>query len=94
MTTEQVTNTPESFADLLKARGDVPITVLRSVRDQIDGLLQLVDTMDEAFDLPPAPTEAEVAIAAALRAKYPDFKDKTDREVLAYFNVKVGGDDN
>ena len=49
MEKEQVTNTPESFADLLKARGDVPITVLRSVRDQIDGLLQLVDTMDEAL---------------------------------------------
>jgi len=31
-----------------------------------------------------------VAIANALRARYPDFADKSDAEVLAYFNVQVG----
>lgn len=88
--TEKVVNTPETYADLLKARGDVPISVLRSVYEQIGGLLALVDTMDESFEIAPAPTEAETAIANALRARYPDFAGRSDKEVLAYFNVKVG----
>lgn len=83
-------NTPETYADLLKARGDIPISVLRQVYEQLGGLIELLDTMDEAFDLPAAPTDAEIAIANALRAKYPDFADKTDKEILEYFNVKVG----
>ena len=90
MSEQQVTNTPEGYADLLKARGDVPITILRNVYGQIGALLDLVDTMDVDFEIKPAPSEAETAIAAALRAKYPDFKDKSDAEVLAYFNVKIG----
>ena len=89
----------DTFADLLKARGDVPIATLRQIKTIVDGLLELVDTMDTAFDLPPAPTEAEQAIAAALRARYPVFPDKdgrdtdatqlTDAEILAYFGVKL-----
>lgn len=86
----KIENTPESYADLLKARGDVPIAVLRKVHEQIGSLLALVDTMDATFELPPAPTEAETAIANALRAKYPAFAGKSDHEVLAYFNVSVG----
>jgi len=53
-------------------------------------LLALIDTMDVDFEIEPAPSEAEQAIAAALRAKYPDFKDKTDAEVLDYFGVQIG----
>ena len=83
-------NTPETYADLLKARGDVPITVLRQLKVQIDSLLALVDTLDVDMQLTPAPDDATVAIANALRARYPDFADKSDAEVLAYFNVQVG----
>lgn len=83
-------NTPETYADLLKARGDVPISVLRQLKSQIDSLLALVDTLDVDMQLTPAPDDATVAIANALRARYPDFADKSDAEVLAYFNVQVG----
>ena len=83
-------NTPETYADLLKARGDVPITVLRQLKVQIDSLLALVDTLDVDMQLTPAPDDATVAIANALRARYPDFADKSDAEVLSYFNVQVG----
>lgn len=82
-------NTPETFADLLKARGDIPIAVLRQVYEQIGALLQMVDTIDTDAGLTPAPSEAEQAIANALRARYPDFKDKSDAEVLEYFGVKL-----
>lgn len=91
MTTEtKIENTAASYADLLKARGDVPVTVLRHVHSQLGALLALIDTMDVDFEIEPAPSEAEQAIAAALRAKYPDFKDKTDAEVLDYFGVQIG----
>lgn len=83
-------NTPETYADLLKARGDVPISVLRQLKVQIDSLLALVDTLDVDMQLTPAPDDATVAIANALRARYPDFADKSDAEVLDYFNVQVG----
>lgn len=83
-------NTPETYADLLKARGDVPISVLRQLKTQIDSLLSLVDTLDVDMQLAPAPDSATAAIANALRARYPDFADKSDAEVLAYFNVQVG----
>lgn len=83
-------NTPETYADLLKARGDVPIAVLRQLKAQIDSLLALVDTLDVDMQLTPAPDDATAAIANALRARYPDFADKSDAEVLAYFNVQVG----
>lgn len=93
-------NTPETYADLLKARGDVPISVLRSMREQLDNLLSAIDTMDKVFEVPPAPTKAETAIAAAIRAKYPvlpaddgaerDSSSMSDAEVLAYFGVQVG----
>lgn len=83
-------NTPETYADLLKARGDVPISVLRQLKTQIDSLLSLVDTLDVDMQLTPAPDDATVAIANALRARYPDFADKSDADVLAYFNVQVG----
>lgn len=85
-----MSNTPETYADLLKARGDVPITVLRQLKAQIDSLLALVDALDVDMQLTPAPDDATVAIANALRARYPDFADKSDEEVLAYFNVQVG----
>ena len=89
MTTEtKIENTAASYADLLKARGDVPVTVLRHVHAQLGALLALIDTMDVDFEIEPAPSEAEQAIAR--RAKYPDFKDKTDAEVLDYFGVQVG----
>lgn len=84
-------NTPETYADLLKARGDIPIATLRQVKAIIDDLLAAVDTIDVAFDVKPAPDDASAAIAAALRAKYPEFADKSDSEVLAYFDVTVGG---
>lgn len=87
-------NTPETYADLLKARGDVPISVIRQLHARLGDLLTLVDTVDEVFEIPPAPTKAEAAIAAALRARYPDFKDQSDAEVLAYFGVKVVDDGN
>ena len=83
-------NTPETYADLLKARGDIPISVLRKLKAQIDSLLEAVDALDVDMQLTPAPDDAIVAIANALRARYPDFADKSDAEVLAYFNVQVG----
>ena len=64
--------------------------MLRHVHAQLGALLALIDTMDVDFEIEPAPSEAEQAIAAALRAKYPDFKDKTDAEVLDYFGVQIG----
>lgn len=83
-------NTPETYADLLKARGDIPISVLRKLKAQIDSLLEAVDALDVDMQLTPAPDDAIVAIANALRARYPDFADKSDAEVLDYFNVQVG----
>lgn len=85
-----MSNTPESYADLLKSRGDVAISALRNVYQQIGTILAAVDEMDITLDVAPAPTEPQQAIAAALRARYPEFADKSDVEILKHFGVEVG----
>ena len=91
MTTETKTeNTAASYADLLKARGDVPVTVLRHVHAQLGALLALIDTMDVDFEIEPAPSEAEQAIAAALRAKYLYFNYTPYAYVLYFLGLIIG----
>lgn len=86
-----MSNTPETYAELLRARGDVPISVLRQIHGQLGSLLEFVDTLDNELDIPAAPNDTAIAIAAALKARYPDFKDMADEDVLAYFKVQVNG---
>jgi len=85
-----MSNTPESYADLLKARGDVAISALRNVYQSIGTILAAVDEMDITLEAEPAPTEPQKAIAAALRARYPEFAGKSDAEILKQFDVEVG----
>lgn len=89
-TTTTTTNTPQDYAELLKARGDVPISIIRQIHAQLTDLLALVDNFDDnVFGLPKATGKGATAIAAALRAAYPEFADKTDAEVLAHFDVTL-----
>lgn len=81
-------NTPESYAELLKARGDIPIGLLRSIRDQIDGVLQSIDELDVQLGVPPAPNDPINAVIAALRSQYPEYKSLSDEELLRMFNVR------
>lgn len=80
-------NTEKDFAELLKARGDVAISLLRQIYDILKDSMSLIDEIDSSLEVDKAPAHVDSAIANALRAKYPGFKKLSDAEILKHFDI-------
>lgn len=77
----------DDYRELLLARGNVAIQLLTSFVNEAQAILADLRALDDSLDVQMAP--ADVELLRVLRARFPEFKDKTDAEVLAYFNVQA-----
>lgn len=77
----------DDYRELLLARGNVAIQLLASFVNEAQAILNDLKALDESLDVQMAP--ADVELLRVLRARFPEFKDKSDAEVLAYFNVQA-----
>lgn len=73
--------------ELLVARGNTAIEMLRHMRKVIDEFLAVQDQVDKEWQVPKEISDTQRMVIEAVRKNYAEFAQATDAEIIRHFNL-------
>lgn len=78
----------KNLYELLVARGNLAIEMLREIHKRTGEFLSAQDEVDKQWQVPKEIADTHKLIIEAVRKNYPEFSKATDAEILHHFNLK------
>lgn len=80
-------NKVENLYELLVARGNTSIEMLRHIHRVIGEFLAVQDQVDKEWQVPKEMSDTQRMVIEAVRKNYAEFAQATDAEIIRHFNL-------
>lgn len=78
----------KNLYELLVARGNTSIDMLRHIHRVIGEFLAVQDQVDKEWQVPKEMSDTKRMVIEAVRKNYPEFANATDEEIVNRFNLQ------